>query len=577
MTALSLFQTLPMSIVDKVVEYLEGRSRNFLDPNLMKYIESKKVLLPLLCVSQHWRAAALSLVCNSCEVEFDYTTKGFEATYPALPEDFPFSQYRGQNLVKRVLVCAPNMNEIYGGDFSSTPSQPKPDFPIFPLATKLVVFQVKNNMSPPIPGYGGFPACCDEPVDRNKVTVEYARTLRRLAPAATDIILSFDSLGSTDKKNRGLYNVLVTELFSGAIVHLHVESRTGPPLPSFKLNAITQLTCIRQGANMACTPFAQLAYENTRTLQELSIRLKAEADWHTLIYGGKSTSAVYSSLTSLAIKIVGIPCGTFCAAIEDAAPFPALRKLDVSSPYTFDDDLFFRGNGKTLQNLNIPYGAVDKNIFGRFGVLERNGVTQMNSIAIGVGDDEDYTLVAEHGDAHIVQQVQRMANVARTLSVGYDTADALVYKSILATSRAAIIQHFEYRCQPLDTANILDIISFLPCLVSLTCRVKGSVPNIEAISASEYPMAIFAKNYHRRISFRKLVILGEYADYDDRDEMARAIAVIAVHIIVPCFNFRHVDLASDLRTTFSREIAWAVVNPPFMQYAASLRRLVYRF
>ncbi|KAJ2061283.1 hypothetical protein GGI08_002885 [Coemansia sp. S2] len=228
MTTLSLFQTLPMSIVDKVIEYLEGRSRNFLDPNLMKYIESKKVLLPLLCVSQHWRAAALSLVCNSCEVEFDYVTKGFETTYPALPDDFPFPQYRGQNLVKRVLVYAPNMSEIYGGNFSSKPAQPKPDFPIFPLATKLVVFQVKNNMSPPIPGYDGFPARCDEPMDRNKVTVKYARTLRRLAPVATDIVLSFDSLGSTDKKNRGLYNVLVTELFSGAIAHLHVESRTGP-------------------------------------------------------------------------------------------------------------------------------------------------------------------------------------------------------------------------------------------------------------------------------------------------------------------------------------------------------------
>ncbi|KAJ2016032.1 hypothetical protein GGI14_003902 [Coemansia sp. S680] len=192
MTTLSLFQTLPMSIVDKVIEYLEGRSRNFLDPNLMKYIESKKVLLPLLCVSQHWRAAALSLVCNSCEVEFDYVTKGFETTYPALPDDFPFLQYRGQNLVKRVLVYAPNMSEIYGGNFSSKPAQPKPDFPIFPLATKLVVFQVKNNMSPPIPGYDGFPARCDEPMDRNKVTVKYARTLRRLAPVATDIVLHVD-------------------------------------------------------------------------------------------------------------------------------------------------------------------------------------------------------------------------------------------------------------------------------------------------------------------------------------------------------------------------------------------------
>ncbi|KAJ2859548.1 hypothetical protein GGH94_006050 [Coemansia aciculifera] len=424
MTSLSPFQTLPMLIVDKVVEYLEGRSTNLRDSNLDKHNRNMKVLRPFLRVSEYWRAAALASICDNCEIRFDDSPKGYSVRYHALPAGFPFPQHRGETLVKLVFVRAPSMCDIYGRKFR-TRSWLELDFPIFPSATKLIVYQTEDE---PKSIFDGWPVRNAEPVDRNKVMVDFARSLRQLTPVATGVVMSFLFLGSTnktDKKNKGLCNILVSELCRGKVARICVESRTGPALPSFKLNAISGLTCIRQGANMVSAPFVHLAYGNARTLRELSIRLEVEADWRTLIYGGTTAPAVYSSLASLTIKIVEIPYGTSWAAIEDAGPFPVLRKLDVTGEYPFEDGLFFSGNGSTLQDLNIPYGAVKKNIFGRFGVLERSGVTQMSSIALGPegNEDEDRDFVAGLANDYIGGQARRMAEILERLLRKFNLPD----------------------------------------------------------------------------------------------------------------------------------------------------------
>ncbi|KAJ2882037.1 hypothetical protein IWW38_005712, partial [Coemansia aciculifera] len=46
----SPFQSLPLLIVRKVVEYLEGRSSNSFDVDVVKHNKGKAVLTPLLSV-----------------------------------------------------------------------------------------------------------------------------------------------------------------------------------------------------------------------------------------------------------------------------------------------------------------------------------------------------------------------------------------------------------------------------------------------------------------------------------------------------------------------------------------------
>ncbi|KAJ2062814.1 hypothetical protein GGI17_002202 [Coemansia sp. S146] len=109
MTQLSPLQTLPMLIVEKVVGYLEERPRNLFDTDididLVEY-NMAKASRQLLWVSERWRVAALSIICDNCEINFDNTPKGFSVRYPALPPNFSLPQYNMEKLVKRVPLCS---------------------------------------------------------------------------------------------------------------------------------------------------------------------------------------------------------------------------------------------------------------------------------------------------------------------------------------------------------------------------------------------------------------------------------------------------------------------------------------
>ncbi|KAJ2816238.1 hypothetical protein GGI24_005779, partial [Coemansia furcata] len=63
---------------------------------------------------------------------------------------------------------------------------------------------------------------------------------------------------------------------------------------------------------------------------------------------------------------------------------------------------------------------------------------------------------------------------------------------------------------------------------------------------------------------------GVDEDEVSNDDLARGIAVVAVQIAIVCPKFRHVDLPEYMRDVFSREVALAMANGPFLPYADSL-------
>ncbi|KAJ2104203.1 hypothetical protein GGI16_002818, partial [Coemansia sp. S142-1] len=177
MASLPPFQTLPMLIVLKVVDYLEERPRNTFDTDIdidiVEYNEAKTVC-PLIWVSECWRVAALSIICDNCEVNFDSSPKGFSVCYPALPllpDNNSFSQYHIEKLVKRVVVLAPSWSDIGSGKFRITPSLPK--FPIFPSAATLMVCLDEDDVNPRKAGRGVASTASAAPPNRNKETVDF--------------------------------------------------------------------------------------------------------------------------------------------------------------------------------------------------------------------------------------------------------------------------------------------------------------------------------------------------------------------------------------------------------------------
>ncbi|KAJ2832107.1 hypothetical protein FBU31_002142 [Coemansia sp. 'formosensis'] len=413
-----------------------------------------------------------------------------------------------------------------------------------------------------------------------KSVVTFARTLLRLTPAATGLGIKFYSCSSADYLNGRLRNLLVSELCCRSFTRLYAEALTEYPLLSFKLPVMSGLTSITHGFHLACIPFAILAYRNASTLQNLIVIPETEDDWRALIYGGTQTPVVYNSLTSLLLDIDSDLQEESWAAIEDAVSFPALRKLDIVGSYPIDDDLLFRGNGRTLQSLTITPSMVIGNTLRRFGVLERSGVTRMNSITIKNAFDRYDAFGAELDDDSIERQVHRMVEVATRFTLEDDTDDGHLLRALRTAPRTAIVQHLKIRDPTLDDRDIIEIISTLPSLVSLTCTILLPMPNIEAIPASEHPSSLLAEYHHLSGSFIKLALYKNEGDDEngnvvDLDGLAKEIAHIAVQIAVLCPNFRHVDNLKGMHKVFSREIAKAMTHQPYLPYADSLRRLIF--
>ncbi|KAJ2055304.1 hypothetical protein GGI17_006683, partial [Coemansia sp. S146] len=226
-----------------------------------------------------------------------------------------------------------------------------------------------------------------------------------MAPSVADVAVSIHSIAAAQSELLQLYSILISALGQGRVKTLHAYSVQGNNIPiSLNLLGLSGLTSITNGVNVACAPFARLIYPNSHTLRTINFRFTAENNWRNMIYGFTETPTVYSCLTALTLTIVGIPYDTVWAAIDDVAPFPILATLDTSYRYPFDDDLLFRGNGRTMKNPSIPFTAIARNILARFNVLKRSGVSRMNSVSIGTIYDEDVAFVAERADEILRQQ-----------------------------------------------------------------------------------------------------------------------------------------------------------------------------
>ncbi|KAJ2819101.1 hypothetical protein GGI24_004892 [Coemansia furcata] len=302
------------------------------------------------------------------------------------------------------------------------------------------------------------------------------------------------------------------------------------------------------------------------------------------------------------------PHDTTWAAIDNAVPFPALRKLDVMCGYLFNDDLLFKGNGGTLRGLGLTFKALALNALWQFNVFNRRGVTWMKFVDIDTIGYLDSALLTGPANAHVAQQIHSILGVAEMIVLRGDTTGELVTDAIKTAPNNAVLRVLEVTDQPLDVGDILSIISAVPSLEALACCVKGSVSGIKALPATEHPDAL-CKRYSSNSNFRQLIIFGvsyfiwgdasnsenadfcndmygdEYEDEDyyhgDADDkvatcgITKKIAAIAAQISVLCPNMRNVVMSRRLQVAFSREIALTMANRLFLPYASTLGRLIF--
>ncbi|KAJ1916705.1 hypothetical protein LPJ71_001916 [Coemansia sp. S17] len=561
---------MPMPIVYKVVEYLDGRSRPRSDFKANSRGDFKHLLLPLLSVSERWRKAALESLYDFCHLNFNQSHKIPVVASPLLPTGFPFSWMGNAHLVKHVCVESTLEKVLSEGFFCAPLTKLQNEGIVFSAATSLTLSLAIPTEQYPSTDDGPSSAIAGVLSLNQVLAANFARSIKRLVPSATDIAVFIPSIGIAEINYTLLCNLLVSTLCQGGVkgVHVYAEEATIPI--SLDVQGLSGLVRICQGIGVSYTLFALLAYHNAGTLQTLDIRLDAEADWHNLVYGGTKVLATFNSLAVLALMIGGTSYETTWTAIDKVAPFPVLYTLKVSGGYPFDDDLLFRGNGKTMKNLCLPFRALARNVLGRFKVLSRNGVSQMNSVHIGCFGLENNAFVAGRGDALIRQQLRRVLETSAALDISKDTPQMLVLATITATPSTHTLRHLDFGGSSICVSGVIKVIAALPGLVSLTCEVEGPDLVAGVKPTGVYLESLREKHYPLSKCFRVLRLSPRCSIRFEK------LASVAVHIAILCPSFAFVDMPPHYRKAFSREIAWNMVNKPFDSYASSFRHLMFQ-
>ncbi|KAJ2254136.1 hypothetical protein GGI13_002324 [Coemansia sp. RSA 455] len=564
------FQTLPTLLVYKIVEYLDCRSKYLFNSNGDTSIISRFDLFPLLSVSERWRKAALESLYDFCHLNFNQSHKIPVVASPLLPTGFPLSWTGNAHLVKHVCVESTLEKALSEGFFCAPLTKLQNEGIVFSAATSLALSLAIPTEQYPSTDDGPRPANSGV-LSLNKVlAANFARSIKRLIPSATDIAVFIPSIGIAEINYTLLCNLLVSTLCQGGVkgVHVYAEEATIPI--SLDVQGLSGLVRICQGIGVSYTLFALLAYHNAGTLQMLGIRLDAEADWRNLVYGGTKVPAIFNSLAVLALMIGGTPYETTWTAIDNVAPFPVLYTLKVSGGYPFDDDLLFRGNGKTMKNLCLPFHALSRNVLGRFKVLSRNGDSHMNSVHIGFVGLEDNAFVAGRGDALIRQQLRRVLETSAALDISRDTPQMLALATIIATPSTHTLQHLDFGGSSICVSGMIKVIAALPGLVSLTCEVDGPDLVAGVKPTGVYLQGLCEKHYPLSKFFKVLRLSPRCSIRFEK------LASVAVHIAILCPSFAFVDMPPNYRKSFSREIAWNMVNKPFDSYASSFRHLMFQ-
>ncbi|KAJ1900346.1 hypothetical protein LPJ71_005824 [Coemansia sp. S17] len=563
-----------MLLIYKVVEYLEGRSKHKLDLDVNTHNKLKVALVPLLSVSEHWRRAALESICDTCTLDFDQPYETRKIVFPAWPADFKHTRLCKTNLVKRAVFPATLGRTVVDKIANEGIRWLQCRGVVAPNARTMLLCLRKAANHAASPDNNPTLASAPTSTTEQQSLGLFARYLLQMVPSVTGITVFIPSIDAVQSELSQMYDSLISTLCRGRVKALYAYSVQGTIPISLNFLGVSGLTSIANGVNIGCAPFAQLIFRNSRTLKTINFRFAAESNWRDMIHGHTQTPTVYTHLTTLTLTIIGIPHDTTWAAIDDIAPFPALSTLDVSDRYPFDDDLLFRGNGRTMKNLRLPFRAIARNILARFNILKRSGVSRMNSISIGAIYNEDIAFMANRVNVIIRQQVHHILETTTKFSIVRDIADrpsTKIFKAIELTPSTSILRHLDFGISGVVyITGVIKLINALPTLVILTCHLGDLGLADKVAPESTYPSSLRSTNYPLSKNFRLLRVPHAST------ASACTIAKISMLVAIVCPNFAHVDMAPELRNAFSREIAWGTCNRPFEPYADSIRRLIYK-
>ncbi|KAJ2063460.1 hypothetical protein GGI17_001676 [Coemansia sp. S146] len=259
--------------------------------------------------------------------------------------------------------------------------------------------------------------------------------------------------------------------------------------------------------------FIQLARKNALTFQSLVLECRHDIDILGLVQDIGGNHVAYPRLMSLKLCTETDSDETTRPVFHGAAPFPTLRRLHINLDFSFDDDTFFRGNGATLEQLDMQIDSLDASVLRKHKVFVPGSHPRLQSVKLW--HTGDFELESFTSPADVMQFMCRIGSGAAVQEYAFfryiqDQANLL---SPLGSH--ACIQVLSLPNLHPALWNVVALIKSLPLLSDLHTSLPSLGPKPDEIALDELPGQIVSnyapmgRKFHELGGISRLV--DEYA------------------------------------------------------------------
>ncbi|KAJ2069580.1 hypothetical protein GGI08_000280 [Coemansia sp. S2] len=203
-----------------------------------------------------------------------------------------------------------------------------------------------------------------------------------------------------------------------------------------------------------------------------------------LIYNTNGNSVIYSNMQYLSLKLSEVADTSMQVLAPDIVPFPSLISLTLESFYLYDDDVLFRGNSASLEQLYLLINRDTVLKLNMLGVF-KNKVKALRNVYLSEEyDTEDLsrTFKAEL-DTFLCDL---MCTVHKVVSGTVSTTKYLVGAS-QPQHDFKNVKSLDTSDSPLSLHDTMCLLMALPALTTLKCGTNGLGSGFAHVSMGELP------------------------------------------------------------------------------------------
>ncbi|KAJ1960107.1 tyrosine-protein phosphatase siw14 [Dipsacomyces acuminosporus] len=373
-----LVQSLPHSILHRIALYTSAFEQSSIRQwEMASSPEITRPLLSMLSVCKNWRAAVMPIFYHTAKLSISADSTHIEPTDDLTHSLSDVIRSKEYTLPRCVVVTVPYAG-VFNGSITNLLSSMGYADAVFPEVTEL-----RFNL------YSGYYISDDDSAEYDFYTDCFCGYIHAMFPNAQDYHFRVYPFANADDSEM-ISNVLagLTQRGAGARVFEYVHSSNMVDISGFQL--LTNLTHITFQTDVDRAEYIKLVTQCADTLESVDLqRVKIASAWADLVQDQWGSPIVYPRLRKLSFCVHESSLFHYLDAPE-GTPFPSLTHLSVTGGYPYANDILFRGNHKTLENLSIHLDIPKLFLFEEYGVFAKSRYPNLRSMELTGPSENNY-------------------------------------------------------------------------------------------------------------------------------------------------------------------------------------------